>query len=518
MARRLRAFVRLREAVAGSTEPQLQRGRSDDEDELEESVSQAERDEAVRSGDAFPDGKYPIRTQKQANNAWKLRNNSKDHSEASVVAHIRKQVKKHGLEMPGGDETREADEDETTDDVEPKAKRSKKRKGRLATRDSDELSDQVVAMGTAGRPARESMRFRLDLREAVSKDGSAYEATLLREGPGNAQDSNYYTADALRQAVSDGLFEGAHCYADHPTANEERERPERSVRHLIGHFREARFVSGSPAEVRAKFTPVQGPGYEWVSSLIESALGSAPGKPLVGLSIDGEGHTDGEKTVAGRKYSLVRRITHLGSVDLVTRAGAGGRFHRRLSESLAGARASVIDAPELSARQVQERLRGALGTLEDGLAAQDEATVAEAFVALHEAARATVKPPKADAAKLQEAKDRARKAERRRDLAESTLERAKTAGRLLREVNVPPDTRTAWYDELTEQPDEPAMRTRLARLQTQRRDTLAELRESMGLDRVEGVPRREPAGPAAAPGSGLLAVMGIDPDDLERAA
>jgi hypothetical protein len=65
------------------------------------SVSSAERTKAKEAGDAFPDGSYPITNQEQANNAWKLRNNSKNHSEASVVAHIRAMVKKHGLTMPG---------------------------------------------------------------------------------------------------------------------------------------------------------------------------------------------------------------------------------------------------------------------------------------------------------------------------------------------------------------------------------------------------------------------------------
>jgi hypothetical protein len=49
----------------------------------------------------------------------------------------------------------------------------------------------------------------------------------------------------------------------HPTPTEDRERPERIVRTLIGHFREARLVrDGGRAAVRAKFVSVKGPGYE----------------------------------------------------------------------------------------------------------------------------------------------------------------------------------------------------------------------------------------------------------------
>jgi hypothetical protein len=62
------------------------------------------------------------------------------------------------------------------------------------------------------------------------------------------------------------------------------------------------------------------------------------------------------------------------------------------------------------------------------------------------------------------------------------------------------------------------MRGLLERWKAERQSHIRELRESLGLDRVEGVGRREPALANAANGGGdLLALMGIDPDDLERA-
>lgn len=60
----------------------------------------------VKPGDrkkgGMSDGSYPITNQAQANSAWKLRNNSKNHSEASVVAHIRRRCAALGLKFPGG--------------------------------------------------------------------------------------------------------------------------------------------------------------------------------------------------------------------------------------------------------------------------------------------------------------------------------------------------------------------------------------------------------------------------------
>ena len=108
---------------------------------------------------------------------------------------------------------------------------------------------------------------------------------------------------------------------------------------------------------------------------------------------------------------MVREIASLGSVDLVTRAGAGGRFHRRLSESLAGAAAAAADPPTLTAGKLQKRVREALARLQSGLVAEDDDRVDAAFVALHEAATATVKagPARGDVAQLEE---RVRKARR----------------------------------------------------------------------------------------------------------
>lgn len=70
--------------------------------ELVESVSAASRKSAQDSDDTMEGGKYPIRNQSEANEAWNLRNNGTA-SASAVVAHIRKQCKKHGLTFPGGD-------------------------------------------------------------------------------------------------------------------------------------------------------------------------------------------------------------------------------------------------------------------------------------------------------------------------------------------------------------------------------------------------------------------------------
>lgn len=78
-------------------------------------VPAAQRKKARSDGDTMPDGTYPITTQTQANNAWNLRNNSKKFGEAAIVAHIKRQVAKYKLTMPGAKKTDAALPDLPTD-------------------------------------------------------------------------------------------------------------------------------------------------------------------------------------------------------------------------------------------------------------------------------------------------------------------------------------------------------------------------------------------------------------------
>ncbi|MCP9209506.1 hypothetical protein [Streptomyces cucumeris] len=124
--------------------------------------------------------------------------------------------------------------------------------------------------------------------------------------------SGYYPAEVLQRDGSRAFPAGTHVYFDHPTGSEEVERPERSVRDIAGYLLDdAAFEEG--LEGRGLFSRIQ---------FTESA------KPLVselarivGLSIRAAGQI--EETPSGR---VVRHISEGLSVDLVTRAGAGGRL------------------------------------------------------------------------------------------------------------------------------------------------------------------------------------------------
>lgn len=520
MANRLANLLRgqrLRESVSASAEPQLQRGNGGtgkNDDELEESISAASRKSAQDSGDTMAGGKYPVRNQAEADKAWNLRNNG-DADEASVVAHIRKQVKKHGLTMPGS-----------------------------KTQEADRYGAGEHRVGVGADP--NLSRFVEMIREAdVKRRGTgSYEVTILCEGPGHAGGANgdrYYTKDALREAVRKGQFEGLQAYLNHPTQSEERERPERDVRYLAGQFREARFIEGNPAEVRAIFTP-GGMDKDRVTTLIESALDSPEDKPLIGISIDGAGRVE-RADIAGKTYNVVREVAHIGSADIVTRAGAGGKFHRRLKEvnpGMAERRPDVSKEATMNAAQLQDKVRAAASKLAEAAGLNDdderaEGLLTEGLTLLRECETATVEAEKVEvikevkvpvaaekdsktdelAAELTEATTALAAEKQRADDAEDKIresDSAKLAAKVLREAKVPEKSARSWFNAVTECDGEDAMRQLVETKMAEREEILEEVRESVG---VEGAGPRQPVltGAGNNGGGGLRSRLGLDRDD-----
>lgn len=61
--------------------------------------TQEKRNQAEKSGDALPGGKFPIKDQEDLDNANTLKGNSSVPN-AVVERHMKKQAKKHGLRLP----------------------------------------------------------------------------------------------------------------------------------------------------------------------------------------------------------------------------------------------------------------------------------------------------------------------------------------------------------------------------------------------------------------------------------
>jgi len=166
---------------------------------------------------------------------------------------------------------------------------------------------------------------------------------IVTEGMGNARDKHYYTADAIRDAVNSKVFEGEQAYADHPSKFDDANRPERSVRDLIGWYFDSKLT-----EVRDKKTGKIVPAYgakfkiqegaDWAVGIVREAIEynkKFPDKTYVGISINADGDTvPGEYD--GIECNQVVKITEAFSADMVTKPARGGGF-LKLVEGAGGA-------------------------------------------------------------------------------------------------------------------------------------------------------------------------------------
>lgn len=208
---------------------------------------------------------------------------------------------------------------------------------------------------TVGKAKETAIKFNtVSFHEAAGGKGDAlFNAVLIREGMGNMHDAFYYTKEALESAIP--IFEGAKAYADHPTASEEDERPERTTRDIIGHYEGLAVQTGEDgcAELCGKLDVLQ--SEQWAIDRINRAVKNTskfPDKPFIGFSINANG--DAEETPIDEVISMapdgakdklieakangidtvrvVRKIKSAVSCDLVTQAGAGGKAVNNLNE------------------------------------------------------------------------------------------------------------------------------------------------------------------------------------------
>lgn len=236
-------------------------------------------------------------------------------------------------------------------------KYKEKLKAIQAKREADsETTTPAVTLPAGKKPIRKKESSKITITSQISSHrflestagaGGEYPVALITEGLGNMHDAFYYTKDALQSAVA--IFEGLKSYADHPTLVEEDIRPERSTRDIIGHFEDLSIAENDQgcAELRADICVLS--DKDWVTALIERAIENAekfPGKPFVGLSINANGQAEPTpiddviktappgaipklKEAKEQGIETVRVVTKFDSAvscDLVTEAGAGGKF------------------------------------------------------------------------------------------------------------------------------------------------------------------------------------------------
>jgi hypothetical protein len=139
----------------------------------------------------------------------------------------------------------------------------------------------------------------------TSPEGSRVRLRVIDAGIGS---SGIYPASTI-EAAAPLVAPGTPIYADHPTVSEGYERPERSVRDLVGFIEgNGRYVTESHSiEAEASILP------KWREAL-------AAMHQHVGMSI--RAAADVEEREGKR---VIQRITSIESVDLVTKAGRGGK-------------------------------------------------------------------------------------------------------------------------------------------------------------------------------------------------
>jgi hypothetical protein len=128
--------------------------------------------------------------------------------------------------------------------------------------------------------------------------------------------SGYYPAEVLERDGAKAFPKGTHIYLDHPTWREEEELPERSVDRLAAvQLEDAYFADGKDGHglfARVSVRPDQRERFEWWT---ENAA--------VGMSIRALGVKEFNEATAREE---VTELVRGQSVDVVTRAGAGGRL------------------------------------------------------------------------------------------------------------------------------------------------------------------------------------------------
>lgn len=203
--------------------------------------------------------------------------------------------------------------------------------------ESPEVRLNEVAFARSGGPT---------LEESASFERGKGRMKIIAPGWGS---SGYYPAEVLESYGPSVFQKGLHMYVDHPTASEDYERPERSVRDLAGVLEsDAVWDANGPA----------GPGLyadikvfsAFVPMMVEAA-------DHIGVSIRASG-TVSQGVREGREGLIIESITRAESVDFVTKAGAGGRIMELVESARAGV--DVSESTMDSAYNILRRLERAV--------------------------------------------------------------------------------------------------------------------------------------------------------------
>lgn len=175
-----------------------------------------------------------------------------------------------------------------------------------------QVLDRVVARETFQSESIKLNESAATIEPIVLREAKAdYEIKLIAPGKGS---SAFYPAEVLKRDGPKVFGAGTHVYLNHPTSAEEAARPEGDVRNLAGVLT----TSAAYHESHAK-----GPGlYARMKVFADHAQTVEEKAAHVGMSIRASGVAESGKQKGG--LPILKELTSAESVDVVTRAGAGG--------------------------------------------------------------------------------------------------------------------------------------------------------------------------------------------------
>uniref|UniRef100_A0A6M3L3M5 Uncharacterized protein n=1 Tax=viral metagenome TaxID=1070528 RepID=A0A6M3L3M5_9ZZZZ len=202
----------------------------------------------------------------------------------------------------------------------------------------EEISKWVKEANEARERIFESCE--VDIQE-VTKEGIAKGILPVRIiQPGfNSSKGRFYSEQAIKDAAV--IFDNHKMYADHPTKEDERQRPERSIRDWVATLHATRVSDAGNAVGEAHINA------GWLKEKIQTLYEQGDLQHL-GTSINAIGRGT-KQLIEGIKTTFVEGLVNsrTQSVDFVTEAGAGGQAGLRESIGDSFVDADLIDVATL---------------------------------------------------------------------------------------------------------------------------------------------------------------------------
>ena len=211
-----------------------------------------------------------------------------------------------------------------------------KRKIRAEYRKLD-VEEEDIPKWVRETETRELLQNFMPLTEATFDKGRAM--VIVIKAGFNATEDRYYPAEVLKRDY--GIFEGMKMYADHPTEDEEKARPERSIRDWVA------ILSEVACDENGLVTGIA----EIVEPWLMQKLASLREKKMLsemGISINAVGSAS-KSTIDGKETLVIEKLVACRSVDFVTEPGAGGIV--TFYESDRGHDIDLIELPNLKERR-----------------------------------------------------------------------------------------------------------------------------------------------------------------------